>query len=228
MAETKPLEELYDLEKDPHEISNLASSPAHKDVLERLRAAQAKWMVQTRDTGLLPEPDMRERASKLPSEYAILRQPGGEKLMNRLLEVAALAGKIQPSTLGAYADEVGCFYNHAPLAVERNNHGHAVLLWLEEHSELKRLTGYDDKPGWLNNARGKALMYSECADAFREGAQEGTKLVHSMLTYLQLASIEGSTLQAPDGEHDDRATAYALGVVGCAFAGRHWFDIGFA
>ena len=145
-----------------------------------------------------------------------------------LEEVAALAGKIQPSTLGAYADEVGCFYNHAPLAVERNNHGHAVLLWLEEHSELKRLTGYDDKPGWLNNARGKALMYSECADAFREGAQEGTKLVHSMLTYLQLASIEGSTLQAPDGEHDDRATAYALGVVGCAFAGRHWFDIGFA
>ncbi len=93
MAETKPLEELYDLEKDPHEINNLASSPAHKDVLERLRAAQAKWMAATRDTGLLPEPDMRERASKLSSEYAILRQPGGEKLMDRLLEVAALAGR---------------------------------------------------------------------------------------------------------------------------------------
>lgn len=93
MADTKPLEELYDLDEDPHEINNLASSAAHKDVLERLRAAHAKWMVETRDTGLLPEPDMRERADKLGSEYAILRQPGGEELMSRLLDAAGRAGR---------------------------------------------------------------------------------------------------------------------------------------
>jgi hypothetical protein len=30
--------------------------------------------------------------------------------------------------------------------------------------------------------------------------------VHTCATYTQLASIDGSTLRAPDGEHDDRAT----------------------
>ena len=44
-------------------------------------------------------------------------------------EVAALAGKLQPSTLAAHADAIGAWYNKAPLLVERNNHGHAVLLW---------------------------------------------------------------------------------------------------
>lgn len=33
----KPLEELYDLENDPHEINNLASSSEHKDILLKMR-----------------------------------------------------------------------------------------------------------------------------------------------------------------------------------------------
>jgi hypothetical protein len=35
-------------------------------------------------------------------------------------------------------------------------------------------------------------------------------LVHSLATLTQLASIDGSTLRAPEGEHDDRADALAL------------------
>ncbi|MCL4863982.1 MAG: hypothetical protein KJZ93_31530, partial [Caldilineaceae bacterium] len=127
-------------------------------------------------------------------------------------ECAALAGKFQPSVLAGYADQIGCYYNDAGLMVERNNHGHAVLLWLEEHSALRRLPGHDDKPGWLSSQLGKALLYNEMADCFRDKATT----LHSFPTYMQLASIEGSTLRAPEGQHDDRADSYALAQVGRA------------
>jgi len=91
LAPSKPAEELYDLQADPHEICNLAASPDHRAVLDRLRAVHEQWMLQTRDLGLIPEPDMEERAVRLGSEYAILRQDGGEALLARLREVAALA-----------------------------------------------------------------------------------------------------------------------------------------
>lgn len=34
--------------------------------------------------------------------------------------------------------------------------------------------------------------------------------LHSFATYTQLASVDGSTLRAPAGQHDDRADAFAL------------------
>ena len=36
------------------------------------------------------------------------------------------------------------------LLVERNNHGHAVLLWLRETAKLTVLRGLDHEPGWLH------------------------------------------------------------------------------
>lgn len=127
-------------------------------------------------------------------------------------EMAVVAGKLQPSVIAAYADQIGRYYNNAGLMVERNNHGHAVLLWLEEHSPLRLLLGGDEKSGWLSNKLGKTLLYNEMADCFRD---KNTTL-HSFDTYTQLASIEGATLRAPAGEHDDRADSYALAHVGRA------------
>ena len=60
--EPKPVEELYDLESDPDEVRNLASVPAHRPTLERLRGALHEHLIATRDVGLLPEYDMRRRA----------------------------------------------------------------------------------------------------------------------------------------------------------------------
>ena len=93
MAQTKPEEELYDTQADPHEIHNLAGDPRYRAVLERLRAAHERWVFQTRDLGFMPEPEIEQRARKLGSAYAILRQPGGEELLRRLREVCVLAGK---------------------------------------------------------------------------------------------------------------------------------------
>lgn len=44
-------EELYDLENDPHEIHNLATDPAHAEVLQKHRNILAQWMDETGDQG---------------------------------------------------------------------------------------------------------------------------------------------------------------------------------
>src|SRR5262249_34825010 len=121
-------------------------------------------------------------------------------------EVASLAGKFQPATLAAHIDCIGKWYRNAWVLVERNNHGHAVLLWLWDHSRLWPMLGHDGKPGWLSNSKGKALLYDAAADDFREGQT----VLHSFATFVQLTSIEGSSLRAPEGEADDRADSYAL------------------
>jgi len=57
----KPKEELYDCVADPHEVKDLASDPAHRETLERLRAELDKWQKETGDLGLVPETEMQER-----------------------------------------------------------------------------------------------------------------------------------------------------------------------
>src|SRR5690606_22999567 len=70
-APTKPVEELYDCQADPHEIHNLADDPAYADVLERMRKAHRAWVLETRDLGLIPEPIIAERREQFGSEYEI-------------------------------------------------------------------------------------------------------------------------------------------------------------
>jgi N-sulfoglucosamine sulfohydrolase len=48
----RPAEELYDVRTDPSEVRNLASDPAHRDVLERMRAEMTKFRTQTHDPWL--------------------------------------------------------------------------------------------------------------------------------------------------------------------------------
>ena len=93
MADQKPVEELYDLETDPHEVNNLIGKPGHRGTLERLRVAHQDWVRETRDLGLIPEPEIAERVTVMNSEYAVMRQTGSEALNARLAEVAALASR---------------------------------------------------------------------------------------------------------------------------------------
>ena len=66
-AATMPEEELYDLEKDPHEIHNLARDPRSQPVLQRLRQVLEKWIQDSKDQGSVFEPSdvvAREGATK--------------------------------------------------------------------------------------------------------------------------------------------------------------------
>ncbi|MCX7824489.1 MAG: sulfatase-like hydrolase/transferase [Verrucomicrobiae bacterium] len=69
--EPKPVEELYDLETDRDEVKNLAGSPEHQPILQRMRAALHEWQLQTRDIGLLTEAEIHSRSEgRTPYEVA--------------------------------------------------------------------------------------------------------------------------------------------------------------
>ncbi|MDB4671502.1 sulfatase [Pirellulaceae bacterium] len=57
LAETRPVEELYDLKKDPWEVRNLASNPAHDVRLKAFRNTLSRWEVSSGDRGRFAEPD---------------------------------------------------------------------------------------------------------------------------------------------------------------------------
>jgi arylsulfatase A-like enzyme len=52
LAKTKPKEEFYDLQADPHELKNLAQSQQHRKTLKELRALLDEWIADTKDKGL--------------------------------------------------------------------------------------------------------------------------------------------------------------------------------
>ena len=58
---TKPVEELYDIVADPHEVDNLAESPEHLEVLKKMRAVLEDWIKDTGDLGGIPEDELIER-----------------------------------------------------------------------------------------------------------------------------------------------------------------------
>ncbi len=91
MRQIKPIEELYDLKEDPHELNNLADSPAHRQVLEQLRAALRRWMIEVRDTGLLPEAEIFRRAAGDPPY--VMAQDRARFPVERILAAADLVGR---------------------------------------------------------------------------------------------------------------------------------------
>ena len=67
----KPIEELYDITADAHNIQNLAADAKYKPVLERMRKANQQWMLEVKDVGLIPEAMMEDIAEKTTLyEYA--------------------------------------------------------------------------------------------------------------------------------------------------------------
>lgn len=70
----KPVEELYDLSEDPHEVHNLAGRPEHRKTLARMRAALEKWQMETNDLGLVPEPLLAERM-RPTGKYDVTKPP---------------------------------------------------------------------------------------------------------------------------------------------------------
>lgn len=154
-------------------------------------------------------------------------------------EVATFAGKIEPAVFGYYISQISSYYNYAAAMVERNNHGHSVIQWLEEHGKRTRLLlGHDAeshrqdrkarkrrktlKYGWLSSTLGKTILYTQCTEFFRkhsgladqDAVTEPRKVIHSFTTLTQLSEIEAGSLRAPDGMMDDRADSYALAVAG--------------
>lgn len=127
-------------------------------------------------------------------------------------QVAAWAGRVEPGVFAGQIAALSAFYNGAPALIERNNHGHAVLLALREAYSVRILLGLDGKPGWATTGASKPLAYDNAAEVFRSGGS----VVRDRDTLEELGSITTS-LEAPAGLRDDRATAHVLALAALRF-----------
>ncbi len=74
MRPNKPVEELFDVSKDPYELNNLAEDDRYQEILQRMREAHRKWSAGIYDSGLIPETILRRWEGQFASPiYNILR-----------------------------------------------------------------------------------------------------------------------------------------------------------
>ena len=90
--EPKDPEELYDLQTDPDEVRNLAASPEHRPVLEKLRTALRDHLKGVRDIAFLPEAEIHARsAGSTPHQTA---RDETKYPLERILTTAELASNL--------------------------------------------------------------------------------------------------------------------------------------
>lgn len=100
MADRRPFEELYDVKSDPMELRNLAGESAHWATLARLRDECDAWMLEVRDTGLIPEAILNAEAGLVGAQYDVLQGAAGVGRMEALLSVASSAAAAKEGTVG--------------------------------------------------------------------------------------------------------------------------------
>ncbi|MBL9160993.1 MAG: sulfatase-like hydrolase/transferase [Verrucomicrobiales bacterium] len=103
----KPVEELYDLETDPHEVHNLAADPAHAGKLSELREALAAWQLEIGDLGLVPESEIKHREKSAGSAFAILHGSGDRAKLVKDLSAAAARASGGPKGIDAMLSGLG-------------------------------------------------------------------------------------------------------------------------
>ena len=70
-APRRMAEELYDVQRDPHQVRNLVYNPDLAEVLLKMRKAHTDWMHRTHDTGMMPETYMyRSLGARKPYDIA--------------------------------------------------------------------------------------------------------------------------------------------------------------
>ena len=90
-------EELYDLQTDPDETKNLANSPEHQAILQKLRTAQRELALQVRDVGFLPEGEIHTRsAGSTPYEMG---RDDAKYPLRKILDMADLASSLKPEAM---------------------------------------------------------------------------------------------------------------------------------
>ena len=129
------------------------------------------------------------------------------------LQCAEFLGHLGPGELAPRVAEMAREYNHAVIAVERNNHGHAVLAHLFALPGADGLRVYEQqgKAGWLTNVASRPRMLANfaavlAAEANLFGSQ---RLLGECRTFVR--NKDGSPAAAA-GAHDDCVMAMAIAL----------------
>lgn len=134
-------------------------------------------------------------------------------------QVATLRGHMKPKVFAEKLVELAGYYKSTQdfepqLAVERNNHGHAVILWLEEELNYPNLfTHNDDRVGWKTNSVTRPIMLDTFIDAVEE---QEVKIYDPVIINeaMKLIDNNGKT-EAMEGHHDDAVIATSIALQLC-------------
>jgi hypothetical protein len=149
--------------------------------------------------------------------------PGGAIVLDRFSgdHVATLHGQFPP---GLFADKLaalGWMFNTALVVVERNNHGHAVLLALSRPTEAapgvparkaypRIYRGRDNKPGWHSNEITRSAALDGLENAVRKG-QWRTRDARAVAEMFTFVVKENGKAEHANGAHDELVIVMAVG-----------------
>lgn len=133
-------------------------------------------------------------------------------------KVAVLHGQIPVQDFGRRIAELAREYNNATVIVERNNHGHALLLTLDaqgvgnlyRHREPGVVIG---RAGFPTSAPSKTHLVAQLRAAL-EGGDVTEPDINTLRELMEFQVDASNRYGAPTGRHDDRAMALMLAVQG--------------
>jgi hypothetical protein len=126
------------------------------------------------------------------------------------MQCAELHGHFPPYELARRVKELGDRYEGALVAVERNNHGYAVLVHLG-HLGCANLFQQSGKTGWLTSASTRPAMIENMAAVLVEkpGLFHSLRLLEECRTFVRRADGNAA---AAEGAHDDCVMALAIAL----------------
>lgn len=148
--------------------------------------------------------------------------PGAAVVLDRATgeHVATLHGQFPPGRFSELLYALGMLYGEALLVVERNNHGHAVLGFLDtataDRPAYRNIySGADEKLGWNSTETARSAALDTLEDAVRKArcATPDAKVVAELLGFL--VNKRGRA-EAKSGGNDDLVMAWAIGHDVCS------------
>jgi hypothetical protein len=124
------------------------------------------------------------------------------------LQCAELQERLRPAELAKVAVEMAKQYDGALVAVERNNHGAAVLAYIETSEKYANVYRQGGEVGWLTTAVSKPEMIARLGSLLEQSPEmfRSKRLLSECRTFVG----RGRT-GAANGAHDDLVMAMAVG-----------------
>jgi hypothetical protein len=125
------------------------------------------------------------------------------------LQCAELHGHFPPQDLAARVALLAHKYNDALVAIERNNHGHAVLAHLLMTQGYTNVYKADGQPGWVTNVATRPRMLEQFGAMLSAAPYMflSPRLLEECRTFIR--HPDGSC-SAANGTHDDTVMAMAI------------------
>jgi hypothetical protein len=129
--------------------------------------------------------------------------------METALQCAELQQRLRPAELAQAVAELAREYNGATIAVERHNHGSAVLAYLDTRERYDRVWRDCGEAGWVTTSANKPEIIARMGASLHGESERflSRRLLSECRTYIETERGSG----AAQGAHDDLVMSMAIG-----------------